>query len=282
MTEMVSTYWPTVLVVDDDPAATDYWKERFHGYTSVGVVVANDLAQGRELIDNPDVEFDAILADIHFDYNRNDPNRNLRDGLDLLAYSQHKRPDVLRYTLSFFAEHDVHHRRADELQITVKQWIPKAYYRGDFPYAPWTQVERDLIVASCGRVSDPHRTGEKNTAADPELAWAEYARRLKIPVRTYLQSIGANYVIVKPIEVVCERHVGEGQDSAFVTAEARRLGLLAHGEGKSVDEAMSDLSSIIYDQIEFFRATEPASIVGYAEFVRNRLLEHISVADTKG
>ncbi len=61
-----SAYSPAVLVVDDDQAFTNYFRERCYEDTNVGVLVANDLSSAKRLIDDERLFFDAIVSDLFF------------------------------------------------------------------------------------------------------------------------------------------------------------------------------------------------------------------------
>jgi hypothetical protein len=139
-------YCPTVLIVDDDRAYTDYLRQKFHKETSVGVVVANTLKQGRQLLTEQGVHIDGIVADLYFGAGTDDPEHQLFFGTDLLSYSRQVRPAVRRYVSSFFAEREELKKRAAAAQVPEEHWFQKAWQMpGTGERAPWHEIERHLI-----------------------------------------------------------------------------------------------------------------------------------------
>ena len=55
MKSLTPSYWPTVLIVDDEANVIDTCREGFHVLTSVGVVVARDLREARQIIDDKSI-----------------------------------------------------------------------------------------------------------------------------------------------------------------------------------------------------------------------------------
>jgi hypothetical protein len=280
-----TTYLPTVLVIDDDPAVHKYMRRRFHAETSVGLVQARSLRDAKALMDSSEVKIHAVIADLFFDPAYCDPENDLNDGLDILAYSLEKRPEATQYVLSIFSEMDPEHHKAERLKLPIQTWFQKLYQRSDAgAQAPWAQVERDLLRKRFSE--DPSlkvRLEEMGYSLheppDPMVLSESIRGALRFPIRTYIQSLDdPKYQIIRPIEVLCTK---EASDQ--VTATAPRLGLLADGVGESVDEALSNLSSYILDLVEVLREEPASDVSGYLHTLQDRLRLYIrgGVTDEK-
>lgn len=262
-------YCPTVLIVDDDKGFTEYWRKMFHDETSVGVVVANSLDEGRRLVSEVNLPIDGIVADMFFDYGTDDPDYELFDGLDLLDYSQRERPDTRRYVLSFYAVDDHYRERAKQRGIGVERWFEKKWQPAPDSPLPWVEVELDLMKRRLAPV-DPEATIEERTKHAQQLA--------PLPMRTYLQSLGPHEQrlrIVQPIEVICMK-----EKNGTVRATAQRLALLQEARGMSVEDALAELQTIIRDHVELFLEEPDETVVGYAKRVKENLNTFIEVQHT--
>jgi hypothetical protein len=255
------TYWPCILIVDDDRACTDFLRERFHRHTSVGVVVANTLKEGRKLLDDENIRIDAMVADLFFDDGTDDAAFQLFDGVDLVDYGISKRPKLTPYVMSFFCDKDDFRNKAKNKNIDLENWYPKLWQPGDHPDAIWSKVEQDLI---------------KSRVAEDTDATLRGVRKLRLPHRTYLQEFPrgeAEYVLVEPIEVLCRcEKVAEGGEEAITYyAAAWRLGLIQEGQGVSVESALEDLGTVVADQVRAFRDIDRKKLGVYAADVLLRL-----------
>lgn len=266
------SYCPTVLLVDDDPACIKYWHDKIHNETSIGVLVANSLKEGTNLL-TKNINIDAVLADIFFEEKDADISNHIYDGIDFLCLCNKQRPKVLNYILSYFADDKEWHKKAKKEKIKVKRWIAKVWYKGEEVKAPWVIVERDLIRNSW-EDNDIIQEKIKEMGLKPpdDLdAVTEYVRKLNLPRRTYLQSLNtAGIILKKPIEVIC---IQENKEN--IQASADCLGLLQKGVGNTVDEALEDLADIIVSQKKSLDSESNENIVGYAALVKEQLDEFI-------
>lgn len=265
----LKSYIPTVLLVDDDEAATRYWRKKFQTITRVGVVEANDMRQAKLLIDDPEIEFDAVLSDLYFEPETDAPELNLFTGIDLLEYSQLKRPNALRYTLSYFAETPAYRHQAEERGLSIQLWFQKSFYSNDgsdIPI-PWERVSADLL--------DIHL---KSRTLELTGDLAKVVPRMDLLTRTYLQDLNDDlYTIKRPIEVICRRDCLNGID--VYSAAAQSLGLLQDGDGDSIEEALCHLGELIVAQQKVFDEEPDEVFVGFASLVKKRLNEHIARRD---
>jgi hypothetical protein len=270
------THSPAVLVIDDDRAITGYIRKSFHNDTSIGVLVANDLPAARKLLDAKEIKIDAVLADIFFDKGTNDPDNNLLDGIDILRYSTEKRPNAEKYVISVWANREQERAKTTKERIDIKEWFHKMFYDPREPCkTPWAVIERNLIKK---RLAEDATLAERVRHIGAELpdsleSVSEYARALRFPLRTYIQTVDSDsYVVKKPIEVICLED-SDGQ----IQAHALGVGLLVGGHGETVEEAVEELAQFILDQAEAL-ANEPAECLrGYAALVKDRLASYVSL-----
>ncbi len=271
---MAPTYSPAVLIVDDDTGITSYLREKFHEMTSVGVLVANDLNQAKDLIDNREIRFDAILADLNFEKAKKAPESHLYDGIDILRYSKEQRNGIKRYVLSFWNDRQEEHERAEEQEVEVRDWLPKMYYADPkSPETPWAILERDLLKARIAPASAPPREDD-DPPADPIDLTDAIRGMFPTPIRTFIQSLGDDSVYCKrPIEVICLR-----DESGVYRSHAVRIGLFQEGQGDTVDDSVADLAANILDQFKRFSAEQDEAIRDYARVVRNEMLVYVEKA----
>lgn len=262
-------YFPTVLIIDDDPACTTYWREKFHLDTSVGVVIANNLSEGRRLVEKDEVHIDGIVSDLYFEEGTADPANELRDGIDFLAFGTRKRAGVRPYVMSYFAEQQVWRAREKEIHVPIEGWFQKAFYTKDDQLLPWQEIERDLIksrLQSNEQVRKQALSLGFRSVEDIEKV-SKLVQRLALPKRTYLQDLGDRQFFVRePIEVICFQ-----ESKHEVRASAPRLGLLQDGRGASVEDALIDLQQIILRLKAVFAEEPTENIVGFTKLVKERL-----------
>lgn len=267
LTPATSTYAPAVLLVEDDRPAREYFRDKLNEETSIGVIVARDLREARSLLESK-VQIDAIVADLFFDLDKDDPVHNLHDGLDILKFSASTHPAALQYVNSFWADREGYIEKADKLRLPIKTWFSKQFRMPGDTEAPWAQVERDLIQR---RLSQEWADPEEGSSDFSELKATEAIRR-KIPVikRTYIQElIDTRFTVIKPIEVMSWRN-----EDAFVHASAIKLGLLTDGVGESVQEALASLMELIEQHVLDLQEVQDSS-EDYSAFVKARLSEYV-------
>lgn len=271
-TEITPTYSPTVLLIDDDPSISKYIRNRFHSETSIGVVTANRLDEAREIALDKKIHLDAVLADIVFEGGTDDPEHQIYDGIDFLSFLKDKRPKVSQYVVSCWADVSTYHQRSKKLKLHVEEWFQKLSF-GVKPSlkSPWIKVERDLYKKALSKDRTLNqRLNELEIKFDneiePEIISEHIRHSLKLPIKTYIQDIGVEYLVKQPIEVICMI-----DEQNIVAANALRLGLLQQGGGKNVEEAIDDLINIIRDQLVVFKQEKTDNIIGYAALVKDNL-----------
>ena len=113
-----SACFPTVLIVDDDPACTAYWRSKFERETCIGIITASSLSEGRRFLDDTEIHIHGIVCDIYFERGT-DSEHHLSDGIDLLTYAARRRPGLRQYVTSFFAEDHSYQVKAKESGLSV-------------------------------------------------------------------------------------------------------------------------------------------------------------------
>jgi CheY-like chemotaxis protein len=252
-----STYAPTVLLVEDDKTAGRYLRQQFHDHTSVGVVLATSIESGHRL--SRQIQFDAVICDLYFEEGTYWAERELYDGVDLLAAIQGEQATIPGYFLSFFAL-DPHLRdKAKKKGVNPVAWLQKSFVpsktTGNIS-SPWKQVEADLF----------HRQLKKNshtvTTLDGDVS---LALQLRHPIRTFIQELpDPELVVTHPIEAICTLYEGRAR------ASAPSLGLLHDGLGDTVQEALDDLANTIVEQFDWL-TSENLQTEHYAATVRSQL-----------
>lgn len=269
---MSKTYWPCVLIVDDDEASCNYLTERFHDETSLGVITADTLRVGRDIVQNDDLAVDGIIADLHFERGTDDPEHEMYDGIDLLSYASERRPGIPQYIVSFFADKLDFRTKAKNCNLSPENWYPKGPVVGTQPEAPWSKIEHDLIQHRLATDKDVQAMVEIKSGKLEGLV-SDVLRNLKLPRRTYIQHLGRagrNYKVVRPIEVVCVL----SEEGTF-RASAWRTGIISEGYGDTVCEALNDLRDIVLDQVLAFEQTDTAKLTGYAQLVYSQLGKYV-------
>lgn len=136
----------TILIVDDDDSVTQYVADKVHAETVLTSITATTLHHARSLIEDKNVEIDAVLTDVSFAKETSNEPTQLLDGLDLLDLAHRQRPEVKLYVLSVWTERDNLRQRARELGIPVLAWFHKMYYpAGAGEDVPWKVIEKDLL-----------------------------------------------------------------------------------------------------------------------------------------
>ena len=268
MVSAVTTYAPAVLLVEDDRPAREYFRDKFNDETSLGVVVAKDLREARHLLESK-VQIDAIVADLFFDFDKDDPESDLRDGLDILSLSKHTHPSILQYVNSFWTDRGEYSEKAQQLRLPIRAWFSKQFRLPGDNEAPWAQVERDLLQE---RLLNDKTVSEVPRDRGNMATVTEAIRQAICPTRrTYLQELNSLELVVnKPIEVLCWR-----SDDALFHASAYKLGLLTDGTGDTVREALDMLKDLLEEHFTtLHEATDDPE--DYSGFVAARLREYIS------
>jgi len=248
----MATYSPAVLIVDDDISITRYLRQKFHEQTSVGVLVANDLAEARGLVDDQDLGIDAIVADLNFEKAPPVADEDLVDGIDLLNYCRNHREGLKHYVLSFWSDAPGEHEKADSLQLPIERWMPKMFYSDPAdPMTPWAILETDLIESRAPGAADT-------------------LRKLKTPLRTFLQHLNSpGFEAIRPIEVICLQEAG-GRFRSYPL----KIGILEKGEGETVGDSLDNLASIILDHYLSFEG-DGKRLRDYALEVKQQLEAHV-------
>ncbi len=258
------TFSPTVFIVDDDPSILAIVRRRFYCNTSVGVVVADNLASARQMMDIG-VKFDAVIADLAIPPDKQDPENNLQNGLDFLDLVRHRLPDVSQYVLSVWSDEHAYREQATERNLPIREWIQK--FRFDSKES-WNEIERHLygrrLESAPNGISADEVYGEGS-------GFAELVRqRLKPIIRTYLQDLPEPYRVTRPIEVVARK-----EDGTWL-ADALHLGVLQPGTGDSLAEAIDELGFLIVAQYEQFKEADPTKIEGFAVEAYESIKAYIS------
>jgi CheY-like chemotaxis protein len=141
---------PIVLIVEDDPFVRRRVVRLFHSETSLGVIEADGISRAAEWIEDKHAHFDAILCDLTFTKDKQDPNRNLGDGIDLIKYAVCLRPTVRSYVLSVTADDNWERKRAKQLNLNISGWYPKLAPSPSETF--WSQIEADLLLPSEGEM----------------------------------------------------------------------------------------------------------------------------------
>lgn len=260
-TDKLSTYNPTVLIVEDDRTCGRYLRQQFHNNTSVGVVLAGNIRAGRRL--SKEIRFDAIISDLFFDDGTDCPEEDLYDGVDLAAAIRSDDPDVPTYFLSFFSDDTALQLKAKAKNVEPVAWLQKSFVRpkaGDMENSPWKRVEFDLLKESLSL----EERSEILESDDLDLAL-----RLRHPIRTYIQELSdSDLTVKKPIEVICTL------DEGLAKASAPAIGLLEDGFGDTVQESLDQLADLIQSHFKWLNSPE-VQTADYAEAVREQLLSRI-------
>jgi CheY-like chemotaxis protein len=268
---------PTVLVVDDDKLVTKRWVREFHRSTSLGVVVANSLRDAADIVEDKEVQIDAVVSDIVFDYQTDDQARHLGDGIDFLEWLEKSLAiSIPKFVISASIEMSAYRQKAQQKALRVEGFFDKFSSAGNEP--AWMQIQRAVIRRKFGSDSDiavmlDQAVGDEGR---PGIDLVNQAMsRLQLTVRTYIQDLPAtdNVRAVKPIEAICIAKDGR------IHAYAPSLGLLAETSGDTVSEALDELANAISLEAYGLLENQPAKLSDYAGRVADRLRKYISISE---
>ena len=262
-----------VLVVDDDQAILRKVSRESLRRTNLGVLVADNLTDAAQLFESK-IELGAVLIDLHFRTETHDESRNLRSGLDFLAYINRAREGLPKYVLSVDATDQQRQSEAKQRGIGVRSWFDKLSAASTQP-TPWAGIEYDLV-----RSALLSNTELLNAAVRNGLNLSEFLKKDEVtdevrtmlprPRMTYLQDIEGEpaTTVIKPIEVICWE-----EDRRYL-AKASATPLLQNGEGADPVEAIEELGELLRD--EFWSLSQNAPrLVGYAEYIYTVLCAHL-------
>lgn len=270
---MRPAFAPTVLLVDDDPNVTRRWTNEFHTGTSLGVVTANTLRAGRELIEREEVTIDAVVADIFFEKGKEDDEKELYDGIAFLSYLYENGFKKPMFVMSANTEMADYRRRAETQQVPVVSFIDK-FTAGS---SAWINIQRSVLERSFGPKSDVTRMIDSAGKDEGGLDLLNDALcKLQLPVRTYLQQPDFNpesrIAVKRPIEAIC---VARGPSD--VRAYVPSLGLLVAGRGDDIPKALADLKEGIVLEVHSLLGDERSSVSPYVDKVSRNLTAHIDL-----
>jgi hypothetical protein len=263
---------PVVLIIDQSLGWTGYLRTRFHEETSVGVLVANDLTLAKNLLDQDDININAMITELFFEEQNCAPDLGLWDGVDMLLYCKQRRPSVNVYVLSFFADSKEYRQRTESSKLDPGTWLHKMVFPPGSILTPWAHVERDLIKPRIERFA--REAKQLGWAIPPDVdEFTDIVRKsIRIEIRTYIQSIRLqNLTLKKPIEVICSRN----EDDSF-RARARKIGLFLDGVGETVEEALEDLELILSDYYADFATARYEPVGDYAQAIWQQLATYVT------
>jgi len=275
---MNPTYSPVALIVDDDPIVVKRLSREFLRETSMGVLPAYDLRRAANLLADPSVRIDALVTDLNFAGNTRDDANQLSDGIDLVKFAEHERPEAPAFVVSIEADDQVHRQRAKSLKAKVEGWHMKIPRPGVVPPALslWATAER-ACLSNVLRKDPDFRARLKDLKIDvrdllDDNAIAEKVRGvMKFPRLTYITELGDEFEVLKPIEVMCAR-----VEKNRYSAGAIQIGVLTTGEGENLDEAVKELGQMLVAEAKFLFG-ETQSPAGFAAIVKKNMREFLQV-----
>ncbi|HVT89517.1 MAG TPA: response regulator [Tepidisphaeraceae bacterium] len=264
--------FPTVMLIDDDRQTTKYWRELVHSGTSMGVITANSVGQGKRLLTEGGIQVNAIIADLYLE-------GESEDGLDFLKYAQETFPDVPRYVLSWWADRNIEKEKAKGMNLDVRRWIPKTVV-GKGEESPCVVIERELVEESLQghpEIRDVYRQLHQDDPGRKQNI-LDLARTFGAITQTYLQELpdDSGLALVKPIEVICT-----WEDEDEIRTTARDLGLLCDGRGKTIEQSIEHLAESIVFEKDRLDSTGQSHVVGWAKEVNDKLNEYIVRSKTE-
>ena len=268
-----SSFAPTVLIVDDDVMVTQRWAREFHQRTSLGVVIANTLADAARIVESKEASFDAVVADLYFQAAAIDAKRRIGDGVDLLEWLSKNGVDVPTFVISASSEMVDYKRRIESSALSVEKYFDKFSSAGTMP--AWIDIQRSVLRRKFGTDSAVASYLDSTIGADGPVGIDfvnDMLSRLQLSVRTYLQQLPSDsaYNVAKPIEAICV-----AEDVGVVRAYAPALGLLAGAQGETVEDALRALGEQISVEADVL-LKEPAGVLSaYAQRVADRLGEFL-------
>lgn len=270
---MNRTYSPVALVVDDDPNMVGRVERGFLEQTSLGVLQAYDLRTAASYLCNPDLKIDVLLTDIGFEGNTKADELDLHDGLDLIEYALSKRPDMPHWVLSVNADQPHNRNRAEGRKLPISGWFSKFAVAPHSSALPWAIVERSYLVNTLKRDKD-FRDRAKEAGIDirevrseiVDEAVAENIRKAIVFSRlTYVTRLPDGYEVIRPIEALILK-----VDEHLHQASAQQIGLVAHAEGGTAEEAIENLGRLIVDETAILGQSKD-QLAGYAAHVKEML-----------
>jgi hypothetical protein len=142
----------------------------------------------------------------------------------------------------------------------------------------WVDIQRWVLAKTFGEESDIARSLGSLSTDDANAidVMNETLCRLQLPIRTYIQDLGAKVsaAVLRPIEVIC---VARG--AASIDAYAPSLALPTHGRGEDVIAAVEDLRQIILVQTDALLREKEENLSDYAKKVMERIGEYIALPE---
>jgi hypothetical protein len=135
-----------VLFVDDDTTACDFYESRFRSQTSLDIITANSLYKAKRIIENREINIDAVISDIYFNEYSSNIENEINDGIDFLRYVSENRLHISKYVLSYWHDRDIERKNALDKGVVVERWFPKVPQRPDDLKSPWVIIEKDLMT----------------------------------------------------------------------------------------------------------------------------------------
>jgi len=273
-------YSPVALVVEDDRHFGQHVHRGFLNDTSLGVLEANDLQSAYKFIHNPLIKIDVILADIGFDRDTKDENHDLHDGLDFIEEASKVRPDIQSYVLSVNAKDPLLQGRAKDRKLPIEDWFEKLAPVANQGLLPWAKVERACLVKALKRDNTFRERARavgievRDIASDEAIA-EKVRKALILPRLTYINRLPDDYLVIKPIEVLC---VKDGENTFRATAI--EIGLVTEGEGASAEDAIDNLGQLIANEVALLDS-EKGKFVGYAAHIKEMLKKFVRQPKTR-
>jgi CheY-like chemotaxis protein len=270
MTDKRGRFAPTIMLVDDDKLVTKRWRREFHNSTSLGVVVANSLADATAIIEADEVQIDAVVSDLIFDHGTDDPTKHLHDGVDFLSWLA-KRPaqaDLPLFVMSATENMVNFSSRLEEKSVKVEKYFDK-FLSASGAEPAWDRIQRSILER---KIEGDFIAEPRGAAPEVELIGHAMAK-LQLSVRTYIQELpGFDVNVLKPIEAICIAQEGG------IKAYAPSLGLLGGVRAESVQEVIEELSMAIGAEAEFFLTLDPdQDLSEYAQRVAERFREYLQL-----
>ena len=266
----------TVFVIDDDAVVLRRCRREYLQGTSLGVLTAEDLKTAVHYLEEG-LPVGAVLADLNFRPETQYQERDLHNGLDLLAYIRKIRPEVPLYVMSMDAGDKGLQQMAHDQKVPIRDWYDKLAPRGSRS-SPWARMERDLIVQALKAESSfQARAAELGESAVDLINDEKVAEKVRdifnYPRLTYLQQLPANspYALAKPLEVHC------WQEDARFRVAAPRVPLLMDVYGYDVVHAIDNLSeAIVSEKKALDAAKNEGQLAGYALYLHQQLGEYLA------
>jgi CheY-like chemotaxis protein len=134
----------TILIVDDDPHITRRWAKEFAQNTNLKPVEATSLRNAWEIMASRGYDIDAVIADLFFDADSQDPAHDLYDGIDLLRFINLRHPSIPLFVISASADMANYKSKAASLKVPVNEYFDKLM-TADPREPAWKKIERQLF-----------------------------------------------------------------------------------------------------------------------------------------